>query len=93
MMKKAKGTVYVLTDKRAIVLEGGWRTNIRSFGPAQLRDLSRTQRADGSGDIVFKSEISCDVQSNNRSVKAIGFFGIDSVKEVEDKIREVAGSN
>ena len=93
MMKKAKGTVYVLTDKRAIIFEGGWRTNIRSLGPDQLRDLSRKQRSDGSGDIVFKKEISYNNQGNNMPVKEIGFLCIDNVKEVEDKIREVAKSN
>lgn len=85
--------MYVLSDKRAIIFEGGWKTNIRSLGPDQLQDLSRKQRANGSGDIVFKKEISYNHQGNNMPVKEIGFLGIDDVKEIEDKIREVAKSN
>lgn len=92
-MRAAKRTLYVLTDKRAILFSGGWRTTIRSFSPGQLQDLSRKQRADGSGDIVFKKEISNTHRSHNMPAKEIGFLCIDNVKEVEDLIREVAKSN
>jgi len=92
-MRMAKRTIYVLTDKRAIIFAGGWKINIRSFSADQLQDLSRKQHANGSGDIVFKKEISYNNQGNNMPVKEIGFLGIDNVKEVEDKIREVAKSN
>jgi hypothetical protein len=88
-MRAAKRTIYVITDKRAIIFDGGFKTNIRSFTANQLQDLSRKQRRDGSGDIVFKREISYNNQGNNMPVKEIGFLGIDNVKDVEDKIREI----
>lgn len=89
-MRSAKRTIYVLTDKRAILFTGGLKTHIRSFSPDQLQDLTRKQHADGSGDIVFKKEISNYQQHNNMPVKTIGFLGIDKVKEVEELIREMA---
>jgi len=92
-MMAAKRTLYVLTEKRAIIFSGGWRTDIRSFSADQLQVLSRKQRADGSGDIVFKREVSYSNQESNLYNREIGFFGINNVKEVEDKIREVAKSS
>jgi len=92
-MRAAKRTIYALTDRRAIIFSRGWKTNIRSFSANRLQDLTRRQRSDGSGDIVFKKEISYNNQGNNMPVQEIGFFGIDNVKEVEDKIREVSLGN
>jgi len=48
--RKARRTVYVITDRRAILFEGGWSTTVRSFPPDQLRDVFREERRDGSGD-------------------------------------------
>lgn len=80
-IRSAKRTIYVLTDKRAIIFEGGWRAHIRSFSPDQLQDLTRKQHADGSGDIVFKREVTNNFShQNNMPVKEIGFLGIDNVK-------------
>lgn len=52
---KAARTDYVVTDRRVLLFEGGvWRgMTIRTLGAAQVGDRSRTQRADGSGDLVF----------------------------------------
>lgn len=89
-MKSAKNTVYVLTDKRAIIFEGGRKINIHSFSGYQLRGLSRKQRADGSGDIIFAKEVSHHNRDGRTQFKEVGFIGIDNVKQVEDRIRAIA---
>ena len=84
-MRNAKKTAYAITDRRAIIFRGGWGTNIRTFRPDQLRDVHRTQRRDGSGDLVFKETVTYD-SDDDAHVTKIGFTGISNVKDVEDII-------
>jgi hypothetical protein len=90
MLRKAWRTVYVITDRRAILFEGGFRgVGIRSFGPERLSDLRRKQRADGSGDVIFERHVRYDSDGDRRSTD-IGFFGVENVKAVEDRLRQLA---
>jgi len=86
-IRKARRSAYALTDRRAILCLAGWRgtVTIRSFEPAQLTDLRRKQRADGSGDLVFAVDWS-QTDNNTRSTD-VGFIAIPDVKEVEDLVR------
>ena len=85
---KAKRTVYVITDQRAIVFEGGLSTKVRTFKPDHFANIERRQRRDGSGDIVFEHRA---VQGGEgQSAWPVGFLAIANVKEVEDLLREVA---
>lgn len=85
--RNAKNTLYVLTDRRAIIFEGGWGTKIRSFGPDRLRDLHRRQFRNGSGDVLFEEEES---PGKNRSITRVGFVAVANVKDVEDRVRRLA---
>ena len=91
--KNALNTVYVITDKRAILFEKRWNMNIRSFGPEKLDDIERRQRADGSGDLILARELRWSTggqhrHSGYRSYE-IGFFGIENAKEVEQMLRSL----
>lgn len=90
---KARSTVYVITTMRAIIFEpsifGGM--DITSFRADDLADISRTQRTDGSGDLVFAREVSHG--RNGTRVKEIGFLGIPRVKAVEDMLRALRGES
>ena len=89
MLRRAKRMAYVLTDRRAIILSFGWRSSasVRSFEPSGLTDLQRRERADGSGDLIFTT----DVSSRGRNTSAaVGFVAIQNVKEVEDRVRRLA---
>ncbi len=88
-MKKAKKTIYAITDKRAIIMKLGRRMAIQSFLPQQLQSLRRAQRADGSGDIIFKKEFTVDSRGQRSATTEIGFFGIQNVKEIETMLREI----
>src|SRR6185295_1976399 len=87
--RSAKKTVYALTNRRAIVFAGGWWTSVRSFSPDRLNDLSRVQRSDGSGDLIFESRVNYGSDNNRRTTEA-GFMAIPNVKHVEDLVRQVA---
>jgi hypothetical protein len=90
VMRGARRSAYVLTDRRALLFRGGWRdtVTVRSFEPARLTDLIRTQRADGSGDLVFKRDIGSD-SDGGRTYRDVGFAAIPDVKGVEEKVREL----
>lgn len=51
--RKMLRTVYVITDRRAILFEGGRTTTIRSFRPGELGQVHRRERKNGYGDVVI----------------------------------------
>jgi hypothetical protein len=89
MFLRALRTAYAITDRRALTLERClWgQVNVRSFDPASLAVLARTQRADGSGNLVFQREYR--PQGRHGRFVEIGFLGVPDVKEVEDRVREL----
>lgn len=83
---KAFRTVYVITNRRAITFDGGRSITIRSYPPEKLLDLTRSEKRDGSGDIVFarrpwqNSKIS-------RQMEDFGFLRISNPKQVEQMLK------
>lgn len=51
--KQRAKTVYGLTEKRLLILSGGWTRKCHSLDLATMTDLSLEEFADGSGDIRF----------------------------------------
>lgn len=94
MRRKARRTAYVITDRRALIFDAGaWRsTTVRSFEPHRLGDIRRVQHADGSGDLIFERTWANDGEGGQRSTDH-GFLAIMDVKDVEGKIRELAGGS
>lgn len=86
---KAESTVYVVTDRRAIVFEGSRSVTVRSYTPDELGDLTRKQRPDGSGDLIFEREVSY-TSKGHRRVQERGFLAIQDVREVEDLVEVLA---
>jgi hypothetical protein len=87
--RKAAGKlVYALTDRRAIIFRTGLRNTItvRSFESSTLTDLTRTERPDGSGDLIFTRDITQTSDSNFS--RDIGFLGVRDVRKVEKIIRD-----
>jgi hypothetical protein len=91
MAWKAKKTAYVLTDRRALIFDGCWSAHVRSFAPDRLLDLRRTQRKDGSGDLIFEKKLSYDSEGSKQSTD-IGFLAIPNVKDVEERVRLIAAA-
>lgn len=85
---KASRTCYALTDRRAITFEPElWHgLRVRSDLPDNLRDFWRTERGDGSGDLIFK-EIKGYSSEGFPNIIRRGFLAIDDVRAVEDLIR------
>jgi hypothetical protein len=89
MLRRAKKTAYALTDRRAIVMEPGWFSGrtVRSYDGQQLGRMARTERSDGSGDLVFEDYYTRDSDGGRmRTIR--GFMAIDRVREVEELVRK-----
>lgn len=92
---RAARTLYVFTNRRVIVMTGtvlGAR-KIRSFQPDSLGAMSRTERSDGSGDLVF-ANVPLLMQPRNSTrtrTRPEGFMGIERVRDVERLVRQTLG--
>ncbi len=86
--RNARRTAYVVTDRRAIVFAGGRATAIKSYRPDQLHQVSRTQRADGSGDVVFTQKIRVDSDGDKNATQE-GFLDVQDAKYVESLIKDM----
>jgi hypothetical protein len=93
MRNRARRTIYALTDRRAIVWEAGWfgSTMTRSYTRAALGNLSRDERADGAGDLIFQEFVTLSTNSDGYRTSQLnrrGFLGINHVREVEQLVRQ-----
>ncbi len=86
---KAFRTVYLITDKRAISIESGWFTTIRSYTPAQLKDLYRRERGDGTGHVVIMTLLHKDSEGGSWT-EEIGFLNVRNPREVERLLQQLA---
>lgn len=92
LRRQAHKTLYALTDRRAIVFEPRWfrMATVRSYTAPGLSHLTRRERPDGSGDLVFEEFTTSGVDSDGyrRSYTTRrGFLAIDRVREVEEMVR------
>ena len=85
--RKALKTVYVITDRRAILFVSGWTTTIRSYLSERLRDIHRIERRNGTGDVIFGQG-----KERNNQMQACGFFNIRDPKAAEQMLRKITES-
>ncbi|MBD1872895.1 hypothetical protein H6F75_05330 [Nodosilinea sp. FACHB-131] len=88
----AKKSVYLVTNKRAISIQSGWSTTIRSYLPDQLKDVYRKERADGTGDVIIAIREWIDNDGDPRS-EEIGFLEVRDPREVENILRQLFQNN
>jgi hypothetical protein len=92
LRRKAANTVYALTDRRAVLWEPGWfgTLTVRSYAAEGLGRMSRRERSDGAGDLIFEEFITHTTDSHGHPIATThrrGFLCIDHVREVEDLVR------
>ena len=88
----AQNSVYLAIDKRAVSIQYGWPTTIRSYLPDQLDYIYRRERADGTGDVIFSIRRWKDSDGDSRS-EEIGFLGVRNPREVENILKQLAQNN
>lgn len=89
--RSAFNSVYVITDRRAITFVGGFRTTIRSFFPDDLNGLHRSERSDGSGDVIVGTTTKRDSEGGT-DTSSYGFLGVADAKATEDRLRILAST-
>lgn len=84
-----KKTLYVITNKRALIIQRARTYTIRSYPPHLLQFIYLTEKRMGVGDLIFEENIS---KRSNRSpkVQQFGFFNVRKVKLVEQMLRSLA---
>ena len=87
--KRARNTVYLITDKRAISVRGDRPITIKSFSPDLLQNVYRKEKADGSGDVVITVRGWKDSDGDPWSGE-IGFFAVRNPQEVEKLLKQLA---
>jgi hypothetical protein len=91
LRSRARRTIYALTNQRAIIWEPTWfrSSTVRKYTPAGLGRISRHERSDGSGDLVFEefTTYTNDSDGSNWHRTRRGFMGIDAVREIEELLR------
>ena len=85
---RGKRTVYAISNQRLLILISFPRYRVASFGPHQIQRVERTERPDGSGDIVIHRET---LQSGDvNRVRETGFFGIREVRRIEKEVLKLS---
>ncbi len=87
LCRQAKKTVYLLTDRRAVIIRGGRSFSAESFTWDRVRNREFRESSNGSGDIIFERRIISKSSRGQSSQMEVGFLGIDRVREVETLLK------
>lgn len=84
-----KKTLYIITNKRALIIKRNKTFTIRSYPPHLLQFIYLTEKKLGIGDLIFEENIS--VRPNNTpKVQQFGFVNVRKVRLVEQMLRSLA---
>lgn len=81
LRRRARMTVYAITNQRAITIEGTKSITVRSYTAADIAFLERVEHKDGSGNLILqkKRELNSD---GDPTTSHYGFFSIRDVRRV-----------
>jgi hypothetical protein len=82
-------TVYLITDHRAITIDGIGTSTIRSYLPENLKDIFRREHPDGTGDVIISRSAWKDSEGD-KHMQDLGFLRIQNAKSVETMLKALA---
>jgi len=82
-------TIYIITDKRAITIEAGGASTIRSYSSDMLKHIYIKNRNDGRGDVLIPGRHP-PAGSNTGKAKIFGFLRVRDPEEIERRLRKLA---
>ena len=94
--RRAARSVYGLTPRRAIVIEGSWQNGDRkvfSYKAQKLDSMSKVERPDGGGDLVFEEVYAGYTQNKRRVYRPRWFLGVADVHSVERLVKNTLQIN
>ena len=89
---KTLKSVYVITSKRAIIIDGGKSFTIRSYPPEKLHNIYRVEKKNGIGDVLISFSTWTDSDGDTQKTD-IGFINIRDPKYVESMLKNLAEQN
>lgn len=87
--RNSLNTVYLITNRRAITIDGGMSYTVRSYTPEKLNETFRREHQDGSGDVII-SRHSWRDSDGDKQMQELGFLRIKDAKSVESMLKELA---
>ncbi len=75
----ARLTLYVITNRRALILTAGKKNTLRAYPVLHLPPLDMRRRVDGSGDLIFEIEYFDDPDASPASRE----HGFEDIREVD----------
>jgi len=86
-------SIYIITNARAISLNNTEKTEFISYYPDQIKNFKWRKNADGSGNIIFRTEFHQKELWRTPETKEFGFMNITDVKKVMDLLEKLSKSN
>ncbi len=87
--RKLKNTVYLITDRRAVIVEKGRNIVVGSYPADRLIETTRRERRNGLGDVVFDPQKENDANNCDRT-QTPGFFNVRNPKAVELMLKSLS---
>jgi len=84
----AKNTIYIITNKRGLLIQKGRLVTVKSFYSETIRYMKRELFANGSGNIIFDQKIVTD-SDGDKQYTDIGFLCIRDVKKAEEILMKI----
>lgn len=93
---QAHRTLYLITDRRALILQAGWGGRLYVFPPGRLGAVKCNRLPDGSGEIIFEEKVQTSTShdseghSTERTQRfAIGFIELDNVADPREALERL----
>ncbi|MEG3438851.1 hypothetical protein V0288_17115 [Pannus brasiliensis CCIBt3594] len=83
-----RGTIYAITNRRAILLKPGFPRVVQSFFPRESVMIERRDNVDGSGDLIVFTHRSKDFD-NDTITREFGFKYLRNPREFEKMLRQI----
>ena len=83
--RKTGSLVYALSNERILIIRNTRWRQVRSFDLVGIHDVERNERADGSGDILFRTG-SLGKSDAHSLLGTAGLFGVANVRRVGEEI-------
>ena len=84
----AQCTVYVITDRRAIIIECRFRLRVFSYPLSELKDIERRPYGDGWGDLILERIVTQN-SDGMEDVFERGFIRIPNCRDVLNLLNEL----
>lgn len=85
---KSTGTIYLITNRRALIIETGGSLTIQDYPPEKLQDIYHRETRNGKGDVIL-SVRTWEGKYGKTQAEEIGFLRISNPMEIEQMLAKL----